>query len=271
LEPLLGSAPHQELWLAVDCPKPWNSKVQKSTAFPSDVPVEELLESGLAVGLIGRVPLPRKGAAGEGATVSASRTLTAYRHRKGWEEATLPFEQAQRLVDLDALSWLPAQPTAYICTHGSRDSCCGRLGVPILQAWRERVDYPVYECSHLGGHRFAPTMLRFPGGRLYGRLTLEQVALEEKEVLDHLRGHSGMAPALQVIEAEIARLRGSFPEDLVCTSGGPDLYRFTCNLGCGRVRLQSQTHWGPQSCSDLPHGKGKESVSYRVQDITLED
>ena len=35
-QPLLGSAPESTALVVIDCPKPWNSKVQASSGFPAD-------------------------------------------------------------------------------------------------------------------------------------------------------------------------------------------------------------------------------------------
>ncbi len=62
-----------------------------------------------------------------------------------------------------------------ICTHGSHDQCCARHGNPFyVQSKRMvqslNVDVQVWRCSHFGGHRFAPTAITLPDGRVYARL-----------------------------------------------------------------------------------------------------
>jgi hypothetical protein len=62
-----------------------------------------------------------------------------------------------------------------ICTHGSHDQCCARHGNPFyVQAQRMvqslSLDVQVWRCSHFGGHRFAPTAITLPDGRVYARL-----------------------------------------------------------------------------------------------------
>ena len=59
-----------------------------------------------------------------------------------------------------------------VCTHGSRDACCGTFGVPIYAHLRElgrnTPSTRVWRSSHLGGHRFAPTLIDYPSGRSWG-------------------------------------------------------------------------------------------------------
>lgn len=63
-----------------------------------------------------------------------------------------------------------------VCTHGSQDKCCAKYGNPFYrQAIATIADLSlpnvrVWQSSHFGGHRFAPTMIDFPEGRYYGRL-----------------------------------------------------------------------------------------------------
>ena len=41
------------------------------------------------------------------------------------------------------------------------------------QAQPENIE--VFDSSHLGGHRFAPTMIDLPSGRSYGHLTIPEI------------------------------------------------------------------------------------------------
>lgn len=66
-----------------------------------------------------------------------------------------------------------------LCTHGSVDRCCARWGKPLFHAaalaLAAQPNHPVrlWQASHFGGHRFAPTAIAFPDGRYYGRLNLD--------------------------------------------------------------------------------------------------
>lgn len=67
-----------------------------------------------------------------------------------------------------------------LCTHGSRDVCCGRDGTAIFGELAVELRRPgldpgrVWRSSHLGGHRFAPTALSLPDGLLWAHLDREQ-------------------------------------------------------------------------------------------------
>lgn len=65
----------------------------------------------------------------------------------------------------------------FVCTHGARDACCGKYGAALqleldamVSAGTASKSTPlrVWRVSHLGGHRFAPTLLDLPSGRYWG-------------------------------------------------------------------------------------------------------
>ena len=68
----------------------------------------------------------------------------------------------------------------FICTHGRHDKCCAKFGQELVDKIRyhvskQKTDVEIWESSHLGGHRFAPTMIDFPTGRAYGRLCTDEL------------------------------------------------------------------------------------------------
>jgi hypothetical protein len=110
----------------------------------------------------------------------------------------------------------PEAPVLAVCTNSSRDLCCGLDGRALVTALSP--DPGVWECSHLGGHRFAPTALHVPSGLVYGRLT-EPVARSlisrgpDAESAAWLRGRSALEAPVQV--AEIDFLSQGIEPDLV--------------------------------------------------------
>lgn len=107
----------------------------------------------------------------------------------------------------------PASRDLVMCTHGTVDACCGKLGYPAFQQLQEiaaGTNVRVWRGSHFGGHRFAPTVLDMPEGRYWGRL--DDDAMRElvhrdgdaARMRDHYRGWAGAAtPALAVVEREL--------------------------------------------------------------------
>ena len=107
-----------------------------------------------------------------------------------------------------------------VCTHGTRDACCGKFGYSVYSLLRH-VFAPdldgamrAWRVSHLGGHRFAPNLLDFPDGRYWGRLdegaarTLLFQDQPPSLLRSNYRGWSGLDPLAQVAEKEILMREG---------------------------------------------------------------
>jgi hypothetical protein len=109
---------------------------------------------------------------------------------------------------------LSVRPVLMICTNSKRDICCSVRGRAVaLQSGAQRPGQ-VWECSHTGGHRFAPTGVLLPDGQTFGRLTgAAAVAVVDAagvgEVPDRLlgamydRGRSHLPPAGQAAESMV--------------------------------------------------------------------
>ena len=99
------------------------------------------------------------------------------------------------------------EPVICVCTHARHDQCCAVKGRPVVTALAKRYPDETWECSHLGGDRFAATMIVFPQGLLYGRMTaaeaplvLEAHARGEVEP-QWLRGRTSLTNVVQAAEA----------------------------------------------------------------------
>lgn len=64
-----------------------------------------------------------------------------------------------------------AAPVLLICSNSRRDICCSVRGRPVALESALRRPGQVWECSHTGGHRFAPTGVLLPHGQVLGRLS----------------------------------------------------------------------------------------------------
>jgi hypothetical protein len=63
-----------------------------------------------------------------------------------------------------------------ICTQGSHDVCCGSEGTRLADELSIAAPgLAVYRVSHTGGHRFAPTAMTLPDGRMWAGLTVDDL------------------------------------------------------------------------------------------------
>ena len=110
--------------------------------------------------------------------------------------------------------WDP-DPLLLVCANGRRDRCCGHSGGRLADAlWRGPHADRVLTCTHLGGHRFAPTALLLPVGALHGRLDEQRAggllteASADQMSSDTLRGHSILDQPAQVAEVHARAVSG---------------------------------------------------------------
>jgi (2Fe-2S) ferredoxin len=108
----------------------------------------------------------------------------------------------------------PEIPLLLVCTHGRHDVCCAVRGRPVALALAARWPDQTWECTHIGGDRFAANVLVVPDGTVYGSLDAESaVAVLERHLLgsvdtEHLRGFSAHPPAVQAALAAVLRAHG---------------------------------------------------------------
>lgn len=105
---------------------------------------------------------------------------------------------------------LPAPPMLVICTNGSRDKCCAVEGIALRRSLDAELSVnessQVWEGTHIGGHRFAPTGLYLPGNWVLGRLSIDsalQMIRHGDVPRDNVRGRSHLSPCHQVLEASM--------------------------------------------------------------------
>jgi len=74
-----------------------------------------------------------------------------------------------------------------VCTNGKHDACCSTFGIPVYNAMVQHAGADkVWQVSHIGGHRFAATLIAFPHGIQYGYLDPMNA---EEVVTNHRAGY----------------------------------------------------------------------------------
>ncbi|KAA0025033.1 sucrase ferredoxin [Antrihabitans cavernicola] len=201
-------------WLLVELSGPWGH-----SAF---------LESPLAIDAhIGRALVRR--AEGAGMRIVAirrsGRRLAEHRYRWAIADSTPGSESvhwgevdtAEELlgIPLDGSTGIAsADPLVAVCAHGKHDQCCAVRGRAVAATIAERYPEWTWECSHLGGDRFAATMLLLPHGLYYGRVDsaepAELVRLYADGRLDerYFRGRSSLPNTVQAAQHHARLLTG---------------------------------------------------------------
>ncbi|WOD40161.1 sucrase ferredoxin [Nodosilinea sp. E11] len=200
-ESLIGTAPLTRRFVLIECPHPWAEVMDQSCGLPADLAAQMkrwakqwpgtrfLLFTGQPVPPSAQVRCqqPRRLLFFE----APERNLQTYQamQMEGVSPDRLTAAIADYFTARSQGTWPQmARPLLgrhlFICTHGRRDRCCGRYGYPLYRQTSALVNefhqlqrlpnhgIHLWQVSHIGGHRFAPTLIDFPEGRYYGALTL---------------------------------------------------------------------------------------------------
>lgn len=217
-EPMAGTAPTARRWLCLESPQPWPDDIARHP----DPAVREFLARATAAGFR---PLLTSGA--EPGRIMLADTMPG---STSATTLTVRTEQLDALPLPEPGAPLPGEPVTgpllLVCAHARRDPCCGLDGPALVEAL---ADADVVACSHLGGHRFAPTALLLPTGYAYGHLDpaaaaeLLAQARHGAVVVDRCRGRSTWSSRGQVAELAVRAATGlRSPADLVVVDDGDD-------------------------------------------------
>ena len=200
-----GTAGSYEAFLLVEVPLPWPKEITDHHALAG-------LEVLPGTRVQGVVPAPDHVAAEESLVVLHRRPPGPFRR----------YERAERrapLADVVAAAAGIADAPALdddgtvdllVCTHGSRDRCCGSMGMSLFLSVASRPGLRVRRTSHTGGHRFAPTAVLLPEGTCWAWLDDDVLgavlgrARPPADLLGHYRGCTAIdGAAAQVAEAAV--------------------------------------------------------------------
>ncbi len=199
----VASAPPARRWLLIEQPGPWGRDALFESRF--DAAVAPLLAARARAEHV-RVLLVRR----------PGGRLADSDHRWGYADArpgSAGLWWSTRSADAELLDapWdgsvgEPTSGSTYlVCTHGGHDACCALRGRPLARALPAPGPGDVWECSHLGGDRFAANVLVLPHGFYYGQVPgdgAELVAAHERGqvALPWLRGRAGVPLAGQAAQ-----------------------------------------------------------------------
>ncbi|MFC6157774.1 sucrase ferredoxin [Kribbella jiaozuonensis] len=108
------------------------------------------------------------------------------------------------------------EPVYLVCTHGRHDACCAVRGRPVAAALASAYRERTWECSHIGGDRFAANVVVLPHGLFYGHVpptrAVELARQYDKGLVvpDLLRGSGAFTPPVQAAQ-HFARQAGHAP------------------------------------------------------------
>lgn len=246
-DPMIGSAFPAARLLLVEQPGPWGRAGLLASRFDSALAhrlVARLEARGIRV-----VAVRRPGRH----VPDGSRRWAVVDCRPGRERITWGrFDDEHELLDLDVPGLLNAPgaggaagPEYLVCAHGTHDACCAIRGRPLAAALESHRAGRVWECSHVGGDRFAANLLVLPAGLLYGRVQPQDVARligtsdRDGVVPRLLRGRVGFSSAEQaaLVLAHETRPTLGWPDVVVRAVDRTDPARVVVLLDCAGAEV----------------------------------
>lgn len=230
-EPIYGTASVVTRWLFLEQPGAWGHDALAASRLPEAV-AQELRGRCRAAGI--RMVLIRRGVrfSGEQRQCYVARTDERMPYL-----AHLALDSAADLLDVDLTPLTEGrpvtgatertQPLFLVCTHGRHDACCSIRGNQVSRTACATSGADAWECSHIGGDRFAANVVCFPHGVYYGRVgSHDVVGLMESYgrgsiSLDHYRGRCCYGFAVQAAEYFVRRETGLVRVDDLWLAGPP--------------------------------------------------
>ena len=179
--------------------------------------------------------------------------------------------------------------TILCCTDSRRDACCARYGFSTYKALVAIADparFNIVQATHIGGCRFAASLVVMPQRQRYGRMNAEHApgflaALQRGEVyLPTYKGRSDQPEPVQVAElaalqwaADNGRplgavtLRGAIPE----TAGEGSTLTVEAVLPDAQlaIRLHAQTFFMQGNCGIVAGGGGEHTLRWCLDEVVV--
>ena len=202
-----GTAPPAEQWFLVEHPGPWPRVAHAGLPEAADL-------DAWAHAVRGRVLMVRRpGRAGAG----APRRWFRVDSRPGREHVVTGAVDGP--LDPTAAGEPHPGPLHLVCAHGRHDTCCALRGRPLAAALVAAAPEAAWECSHVGGCRFAPALVLLPHGLVLGGVPGPDAARVVADyaaglvVPELVRGRSALPPAAQAAQHHARLATGALGVD----------------------------------------------------------
>ncbi len=210
-EHIFGTAPRADTWVLIEHPGSWSEK-----GFPDDrleLPIRKYIHA-LARSLRAKKLMIRHRRRGDSLRMFLVRSSEQHPSVSMIEFGA--YDDLLRLAPEDVVSHARPydRPLFLVCTHGKHDKCCAKFGFGVYCAIHDATPENTWECSHVGGDRFAANLVCFPEGIYYGHASKDaaaEIAAEHiagRIFLDSYRGRCCYERPAQIAEYLIRRETG---------------------------------------------------------------
>jgi hypothetical protein len=205
-EQLFGTATRADVWLLLEYNGAWEAEAFRDSTIPQ--PVKDHISAALAAIHKSRLELIKQ----RGVPTRAISFYVAVTHEQA--PALYKFDLASYddllTLDIPAIAAgqiqaaLSSDPLFLVCTNGRRDRSCAKYGVPVYDALIRQAGDSVWQCSHVGGHRFAGNIVCLPQGISYGWVGPElapSIVSEYRQQQIHLESYRGRSCYHEPVQA----------------------------------------------------------------------
>jgi len=232
-DPLEATAPPADHWLLVEHPGPWGGHAI----------TESRLDPAVAAALAqwtrthrARVALIRRPGASHRTRKTGQWFLADARpgHESIRRGSYTVESQLLDVLDAGERGVEHVEPIYLVCTHGKHDTCCALRGRPVAEALAGAFPQRTWECTHVGGDRFAANLVVLPHGIYYGHVpphdAVDLAKRHDAGMLDlgRLRGRSSLLAPVQAAQHHARLATGEAAIDAYATLGfertGPDTW-----------------------------------------------
>lgn len=260
-DPRAGTAPPADHWFLVEHDGPWGARGFAASGL---APAAVVSLANWARSARGRVLLIRRH--GRRSDVGPRRWFRVD-SRPGFEAVRTGriAEDHELAAAITAPGEAHDSTLTLVCAHGRHDTCCAIRGRPLAAQLAAADPAATWECSHVGGCRFAPALVLLPHGYVLGGVPAQAGPTQVQNYRDGtidprwLRGRSCLPPAVQAAQ-QLARDRtGAFGVDALqvvdVASDGPGWrVRFSDPSCTVRVRERHIDADRPLTCSAITPG-----------------
>ena len=203
----MATASHVRAWILLEQPGPWGRDAVLSSRLLPDV-TRALQERSHASGV--RVVMLR----GHAPDPAGLHAFAAFSGGAGQFVEHAVLDRVEEVLDVP---WEPLaqgepvglgrahrRPLFLVCTNGRHDVCCAEMGRPLFESMRAAYPQETWECSHIGGDRFAGNLLVFPHGLYYGWVAPDvgpRIAAAYQQGLLNLERYRGRCAHPRVVQA----------------------------------------------------------------------
>ncbi|WP_204772988.1 sucrase ferredoxin [Leifsonia flava] len=203
-DPLTGTGSRGMQWFLIEISGPWGSRAFLDPPFDTTLGralIQRIEGAGMRPLAIRRTGRRREQTSWSWASVDSRPGHESVR----WGSVDNPEELLD--VPLDGSTGEASdRPIFAVCAHARHDQCCAVRGRQVVTTLAAAFPEETWECSHLGGDRFAGTLVMLPHGLYYGNaddgdaVRIAEAYLDGRVVEEHYRGRSSLSHPVQAAQ-----------------------------------------------------------------------